>query len=82
MRGWTAERQRIIATQTSPRNHDGLIWDSALAARNARELETAEMDMVDHYVAADDMDALEEDDTMAAEIAAVYADAERCERPA
>jgi len=83
MRGWTARRQEIESQQTDPRNHDGLIFDSALAAHNDRELESAEMDMVNAYVAANDIAALDEgDEEYIATRAAVAADAERCERSA
>jgi len=63
--------------------HDGLAWDYALAERNARELEIARSEMAERYIAAGDLAALEEGDReRRAIVDAVYADAERCERPA
>jgi len=69
MRGWTARRQEIESQQTSPRNHDGLIWDYDLARHNENELRRAQNEMVEAYMAAGDWDALgESDNTPAAEM--------------
>lgn len=58
MRGWQTEEQRIRSTQTDPHGHDGLIYDAALAARNAREIEIARSAMLDRLMAAGDIDAV------------------------
>ena len=58
MRGWTTEEQRIRSMQTDPRDHDGLIYDAALAARNDLEVEIACSEMCDRFMDAGDIDAV------------------------